>query len=251
MIKIVAVSDIGMVRELDEDSVAYLNTQHIYQGKSEERALLVLADGMGGHSAGEIASRLALNAVFESLENLLKADKMEGGVIKEEIRKAYFAAESKIKKWSEEHGISSMGTTLVVGVILGGAVFFGNVGDSRGYIFGRDEIIQATYDDSLVFSMAENGLIPFREIRTHPKKNIITKAIGAVAIDNVQVIRYNLEKGDIVMLSCDGLWETVEEIEMFQILKSNSLEKSAEELLNLALERGATDNVSFVIAEYK
>ncbi len=251
MIKIIARSDVGKVRELDEDSVAYLNAQHIHKGKSKERALLALADGMGGHSAGEIASKLALDAVFEVLKDILKIDKIEDKIVNEQIIKAYFAAENNIREWAEEHGVSSMGTTLVIAIILDNSIFFANVGDSRGYIFGKDEIIQTTYDDSLVFSMAENGLISFRDIKIHPQKNIITKAIGAVKIDAPHIAKYNLYKGDIVLLCCDGLWETVDEMEMFHILRKNPIEKSAEKLLNLSLKRGASDNVSFVIAEYK
>lgn len=249
MIRITAVSDIGMVRDLDEDSVAYVLFKNIYKGDVEERAVMALADGMGGHAAGEIASKLALDAVILRTGSFLKLDKRDEETIEDHMKETYFLAEKNIREWSANNKIPSMGTTLVMAVMFEDSVFFANVGDSRGYIFGKDEIVHATYDDSLVFSMAENGLISFRNMKDDPQKNIITKALGPVDLDGPKITRYNLQKGDIVVLCCDGLWETVEEKEIFQIIRQNPLEDAAKKLLRLALERGASDNVSFIIAE--
>ena len=251
MINIVAKSDIGLVRDLDEDSVGFFALQEIYEGKEKDKALLALADGMGGHSAGEVASRIALETIRKSLLPLLNLEEIEDSTIKKEVVKSYLLAESNIKKWSEEKKIPSMGTTLVLSIIFDDSAFFANVGDSRAYIFSNENIIRVTYDNSLVFSLAENGVISFDDMKKHPQKNIITKAIGPVDVGEPQFIKYRLYDNDIVLLCCDGLWETVEDIEMFEILRTYPLDIAAEKLMNLALKRGADDNVSFIIAKYK
>ena len=251
--RIVAKSDIGTVRELDEDSVSFIHTEEIYEGKSREKALLILADGMGGHSAGEIASRIAMDSVKKVLFPLMieKEDISEKNEIRNKITDAYSTAERNIRAWAKQNSVPSMGTTLVISYIDGERAFFGNVGDSRAYILSENEVIRITYDDSLVFTLAEEGKIRFDEMKKHPQKNIITKAIGPVSFEKPQISRYMLKKGDIILLCCDGLWEMLDDLEIFSIIRSCSpnIEKAANELLELALARGADDNVSFIICQ--
>ena len=248
--KIVAKSDVGKVRKLDEDSVGFLHIEGIYEGNIEEKALLILADGMGGHSAGEVASRIALDSVKSTLAPMLiHKGRLKKREAEEKIAEAYSTAEKNIREWSKNNSVPSMGTTLVMAYIDGEFAFFGNVGDSRAYIISKNEVIRVTYDDSLVFSLAEEGKISFADMKLHPQKNIITKAIGPVDIERPQITRYRIQKEDIILLCCDGLWEMLDDLEIFRIVRTYDLEKASYELLKLALSRGADDNVSFVLCK--
>ena len=203
-------TDIGMVREVNQD---YVFVSDLPVGKLPN--LFVVADGMGGHKAGEFASRFTVEVVKEALAE--SSEETPEAMIIQAITSANRKLLETAKQDSRMEG---MGTTLVVATVIERTLYLANVGDSRLYLL-NDEIKQVTKDHSLVQEMVRLGGIKQEEAKNHPDKNIITRAIGAKEDVEVDFYEYRLKQGDMILMCTDGLSNMVEDGEMLHIVKGS------------------------------
>lgn len=239
MLRSYALTDIGRKRQLNQDYI-YLTENPIGNLPN----LFIVADGMGGHKAGDYASDLAVETVVGEAETSF--EKSPEKILGHAISKAN---EILRKRANEDFALSGMGTTLVAATCIGRYLEVANVGDSRLYVI-RDEIEQITEDHSLVEEMVRMGGIGREEARNHPDKNIITRAVGAR--DDVEVDFFNreLQTGDMVLLCSDGLTNMVDDETICRILKNGkSLRDRVEELVETANVNGGRDNISVIVIE--
>ena len=233
--KVVSATNIGNYRKNNEDSY-YLN---------ESKKLYVLADGMGGHLAGERASNMATEIVAKDFEDGKKIASIENAI--EILSSSIRDANKKIYDSSQENeNYRGMGTTLSCGIILDNVLIYSNVGDSRIYRINKD-IEQITKDDSFVNYLMEIGEITEEEAKNHPKKNVLTKALGTTSDIEVIVNTLNIKDNDIFLFCSDGLTNMVPDEEIFKIVKENSPEDARDKLLDLALKNGGMDNITFIL----
>lgn len=231
-------TDVGMIREVNQDYVFASDTPI-----GSLPNLLVIADGMGGHKAGEYASRLAVEVVKQEVaeDTEENPEAMLKGAIISANRKLLEAAKQDAR-------LSGMGTTIIVATVIGQALYFANVGDSRLYLLNED-IRQLSRDHSLVQEMLRLGGINQEEAKHHPDKNIITRAVGAKAKLEVDFFEYRLKKGDIILMCTDGLSNMVEDEEIFRIVKSSrDVVEAVERLIEKANSNGGSDNIGVIVA---
>ena len=239
--KFYAIPDIGRKRELNEDYI-YTSGQPIGALPN----LFIVADGMGGHKAGDYASMHTVDRFVEVIRELGE----EHGV-QDAINEAVTAANAYIYQRSRENSnLSGMGTTLVLASCIGNEAIVANIGDSRLYLVNDDAMTQITRDHSLVEEMVTLGGIDREMARNHPDKNIITRAVGVkekVAADFFEV---DLTKGDKLLLCSDGLTNMLRDEEIYQIIPNNKeLEQAAKALVDAANENGGRDNIAVVLVE--
>lgn len=238
--KFYAITDIGRKRELNEDYI-YTSGQPIGALPN----LFIVADGMGGHKAGDYASMHTVDRFVEVIRELGE----EHGV-QDAINEAVTAANAYIYQRSRENSnLSGMGTTLVLATCIGNEAIVANIGDSRLYLV-NGAMTQITRDHSLVEEMVTLGGIDREMARNHPDKNIITRAVGVkekVAADFFEV---DLTKGDKLLLCSDGLTNMLRDEEIYQIIQDNKeLEQAAKALIDAANENGGRDNIAVVLVE--
>ncbi|MBQ7656981.1 MAG: Stp1/IreP family PP2C-type Ser/Thr phosphatase [Clostridia bacterium] len=219
---------------------------------SNQDALLVLpgvygvygvADGMGGHKAGDVASKMAVSVVERLLRNQAPSPKLLQSAIEEANALIY-------EEQLNNPDYSGMGTTMTLIWEDDDRVLLGHVGDSRAYRVRKKSISQVSRDHSMVAEMVRKGLITEEEARVHPYRNIITRALGTAETIEVDVEELDKQPGDLYLLCSDGLSEYIRDEEMLYLLRKHpSLEEAADVLLNLALEGGGRDNISVVLAE--
>lgn len=232
-------TDIGMVREVNQD---YVYVSDLPVGKLPN--LFIVADGMGGHKAGEYASRFTVEVVKDEL-----AKSMEDGP-EAMIRQAITSANQRLLETARQDSkLEGMGTTLVVATVIERTLYFANVGDSRLYLLNND-IKQVSKDHSLVQEMVRLGGIKQEDAKNHPDKNIITRAIGAKEQVEVDFYEYRLKKGDMIIMCTDGLSNMVEDTEILHIVKgSRDIVEAVEGLINKANENGGKDNIGIVAVD--
>ena len=232
-------TDIGMVREVNQD---YVFVSDLPVGKLPN--LFVVADGMGGHKAGEFASRFTVEVVKEALAE--SSEETPEAMIIQAITSANRKLLETAKQDSRMEG---MGTTLVVATVIERTLYLANVGDSRLYLL-NDEIKQVTKDHSLVQEMVRLGGIKQEEAKNHPDKNIITRAIGAKEDVEVDFYEYRLKQGDMILMCTDGLSNMVEDGEMLHIVKgSRDVVEAVEGLIERANQNGGKDNIGIVAVD--
>lgn len=238
MIKMAALTDVGKRREINQD-VVYATDQTL--GKLPN--LFIVADGMGGRNAGDYASRCAVGAIVSTVDNTLEENPTTI------LRDSIVTANALVKRQAETNiHYTGMGTTVVAATFLGHKMYVANVGDSRLYIFSKDEIRQVTTDHSLVEEMIRMGGLNRKDARNHPDKNIITRAVGVKDYVKVDCFQEEVFPGDVILLCSDGLSNMLEDEEMAEIvLKSESLEQGVQELVNMANDRGGLDNISAIL----
>lgn len=232
-------TDIGMVREVNQD---YVYVSDLPVGNLPN--LFIVADGMGGHKAGEFASRFTVEVVKDEL-----AKSTEEGP-EAMIRQAITSANQRLLETAKQDSkLEGMGTTLVVATVIERTLYFANVGDSRLYLLNND-IKQVSKDHSLVQEMVRLGGIKQEDAKNHPDKNIITRAIGAKEQVEVDFYEYRLKKGDIVLMCTDGLSNMVEDTEILHIVKgSRDIVEAVEGLINKANGNGGKDNIGIVAVD--
>lgn len=237
--KISSLTDIGTTREMNQD---YLYSSEESVGKLPN--LFLVADGMGGHKAGEFASRYVVEHIVRSIKGS-KAEEAVG-ILSESIE----TANRKLKEYADAHQqMRGMGTTIVAAVIQGRTLLVANVGDSRLYIVG-DEITQVTQDHSLVQEMVRLGQMDPQSAKNHPDKNIITRAVGVSEKVKIDIFERQLRAGEYIILCSDGLTNMVEDSVILQILHgAGSLSDKAERLIELANKNGGKDNITVIIIE--
>lgn len=239
VLKTFSITDIGKKRKVNQD---YVYTSEKPIGNLPN--LFVVADGMGGHNAGDFASRLTVETLIAEIGTSFEKNPVKI------LGKAIEIANDVIrKKASEVPDMEGMGTTLVAATCLGRYLHVANVGDSRLYVVGK-EIRQITRDHSLVEEMVRIGTITHAEARNHPDKNIITRAIGAAAEVEPDFFTVELEEGDVVLMCSDGLTNMLEDEEIRMILNSGrDIVEQAQALVDAANVNGGRDNISVVLIE--
>lgn len=230
-------SDIGKVRKINEDSLGFYETQNF--------KLYIVSDGMGGHNAGEIASKLAVDSVIEYIKTYTIIENLERVLIDSieySNKKIYEVSKSK-------QSLNGMGTTVTACLLQDGKMAIANVGDSRCYVIDKNGIVQVTKDHSLVQELVDNGSITQQEAQLHPNKNIITRALGTAP--EVKVDTYLLDLNNIckVILCTDGLSNSITPSEMLDTLYSTGMEKACKELVELSKQRGGRDNITVIVFE--
>lgn len=239
MLKTFSITDIGKKRQLNQD---YVYTSEMPIGNLPN--VFIVADGMGGHNAGDYASKYTVETIVQEIsvaqeDNPVTIIKNAIGIANEHIR----------QKAEEDERLYGMGTTLVVATCMGNMLQVANVGDSRLYVV-NDRITQITRDHSLVEEMVRLGGIDRETARSHPDKNIITRAIGASETVKVDFFTVKLQKGDIVLMCSDGLTNMLEDEEIRMILNGQrDIVEKAEELVRAANNNGGKDNIAVVLIE--
>ena len=224
---------IGLVRASNQDALL------LQPGKY---GLYGVADGMGGHKGGDIASMMAVSLVKRFLSDVKPTH--------EQLRKGIEEANQMIyEEQLYRSDLDGMGTTLTVIWEDKNRILLGHVGDSRAYLLRDLTLRQDSQDHSMVAEMVRDGLITEEEARRHPYRNIITRALGTDETVDVDVTEIEKRAGDIYLICSDGLSEYVREEQMRQLLLEHGLEEAADLMLNLALKGGGRDNISLVIAE--
>ena len=237
--KAFAATDVGKVREVNQDCV-FSSTGPVGCLPN----LFIVADGMGGHKAGDIASRLTVDSVVDKLSKINSKDYIS--VITDTIIKVN---KEVIDKAAESQDYAGMGTTLVVATVFDNILKVANVGDSRLYVVGED-IIQITRDHSLVEEMVINGQLDRADARVDKRKNIITRAIGGESKVEAEMFSVELKPEDKILMCSDGLSNMVDDAEILEIInREPDIKKAARMLIDAANENGGKDNISVVIVE--
>lgn len=223
-------TDVGKVRANNQDAPIV----------SEKLRLYGVADGMGGHKGGEVASTSARDDLLRELEGKTPSVAALSGAIEEVNRQIYHQQE-------HDDALTGMGTTLSVLWMSDNFVYIGHVGDSRVYLLRDGEFKQMTLDHSLVEQLVREGVLTEEEAQNHPMRNIITRAIGTDESVEVDVVVEERRKGDLWLACSDGLHGLVDDRQMRDALRQYVPEKAADVLLKAALDAGGRDNVTLVI----
>ena len=240
MIKAYAKSDVGKVREINEDSF-YISDS------LDEVQLYMLADGMGGYKGGEIASKLAIQSAKNYIENNFKQiEKDRESIIQLLGSSMEYANMIVYEKSKENKELEGMGTTLDICLIYNNRVFIGHVGDSRVYRIRKEFMRKLTQDHSYVQKLVKDGTITKEEAVHHPQKNMLMKALGCNAFVEPDVMVKGFLKDDILIMNSDGLTNMVSQDDMFREAKKN-IEQAPKELVKLANENGGYDNITVIV----
>ena len=238
-------TDVGKVRTIDEDSILAADLSFGVNSKSNKFLLLAVADGMGGHAKGEEASKIALNAIARAVIPELFNDTPFTELLEKGIQNANQDILDYTAKYPESSG---MGTTSVCAVVKGNEVHLANVGDSRAYVVSDDEIRGVTKDHSYVQALVDEGKITQAEAREHPKKNIITKAVGISPSVEADKSILTLGSDESLLLCCDGVIAHLTDEDIHKIINDSPDPQSAcQKIVDTANERGGSDNISLII----
>lgn len=240
MLEAYSVTDVGRKRQLNQD---YVFSSAKPMGNMPN--LFVVADGMGGHNAGDYASKCTTETVVGAIRNSFEKNPT---II---IKNAIAAANKKIREdAAANENLFGMGTTLVVATVIGNYLQVANVGDSRLYIIGKRGIRQITTDHSLVEEMIRLGGLAREDARKHPDKNIITRAIGAKDTVEADFFTEELHPGDIILMCSDGLTNMLEDREIEQIVRDDELQEliqKGDALIKAANNHGGKDNIAVIL----
>jgi PPM family protein phosphatase len=246
-LRVVVLSDLGNIRKNNEDIGMFFRIADS-EVALQKGYLLVVADGMGGHEAGEVASRIAAETVSEYYFNTEASLSIE-----KSLTKSLAAANKRIYNMSAANKMyKGMGTTCTCVAVVGDAIYFGHVGDSRAYLIKANQSIeQITTDHTYVQELVKNGEISIEEAAHHPKRNILTNAMGTKpdTMIDTGMHQTKLGEGDRILLCSDGLYEYVKDDEMVSILLNRNLHEAAAIFIQEAKKRGGHDNITVVLAE--
>lgn len=238
--RVFAKSDIGKAREMNQDS--YYASQ-----PSENVGLYIVADGMGGYKGGEIASRLAITSAKNYIETNFSKIEHNKEELQELIKNAIEYANMVVyEKSKEDNELEGMGTTIEVVLAYNDRVYIGHIGDSRIYRIRKDIIRKLTVDDSYVQKLVKDGTITKEEALHHPKKNMLTKALGCTSFVEPIVTVKGFLKDDIIVITSDGLTNMVSDEIIYEIV-TKDIEKASDELIKVANDAGGLDNITVVI----
>jgi serine/threonine protein phosphatase PrpC len=239
-IEVASVSDVGCLRDNNEDSYLYWEPSDDREFERKGR-LAVIADGMGGYEGGQEASRLAVQTIREVYDNLVQDDPQAP------LLEAFAIAHDRIQAYALRHPeLHGMGTTCTALVIRGRQLFFAHVGDSRLYLVRGASISRLTRDHSYVARLVESGIVRPEDAEKHPQRHILTAALGSgveVAVDGPEKA-VALQDGDDLLLCTDGLWGVVSEEELRSSATNNAPAEACAALVKLALQRGGPDNIT-------
>ena len=240
MIKAYAKSDVGKVREMNQDYYYISNSL-------DEVQLYILADGMGGYNGGEIASKIAVETAKNYIENNFKEiEKDRDSIIQLLGSSMEYANMVVYEKSQEKPELHGMGTTLEICLIYNNKVYIGHIGYSRIYRIRKEFIIKLTQDHSYVQKLVKEGKITKEQAEVHPQKNMLTRALGCNAFVEPDVMVKGFLKDDILVMCSDGLTNMVKTEIIYQEASKN-IEQAPKELVRIANENGGKDNVTVVI----
>ena len=236
----VAMTDIGRKRKVNQD---YVYASDLPVGNLPN--LYIVADGMGGHKAGDLASSYAVQTIVESIEK--STETRPALILQKAVR---YASYRLFEKAAEREEYQGMGTTLVVLTVYGNEALAVNIGDSRLYEISGGEIVQISEDHSLVAELVRKGELSPVEARRHPDKNIITRALGIQDEAQLDLFPFHVEPGDRYLLCSDGLSNMVEDTELCRIIsQEKDLSEIGAELILTANGNGGLDNIAVVLVE--
>lgn len=236
-----AMTDVGLARVLNEDNWGWIQLR-------EDVFLYVVADGMGGHDSGEVASEVATNTLCRvARERFAKLQNVTAETMENILDEAFQEANNTVKSTAEARG-NDMGTTLVAFMVCGNVGLMANVGDSRGYLFRDGELHTVSKDHSLVAKMVEQGRITAEEARTHPHSNILLRTVGTERNVEIDIFQVELQPGDRILMNSDGLWGEVEDSQITELMAQYEDPRvCARELVRAAHHGGGKDNVTLLI----
>ena len=243
--KIGMLTDVGQVRTVDEDSILAADLSFGVNSESSKFLLLAVADGMGGHAKGEEASKIALNAIARAVI----PDLLNNTPFTKILEKGIQNANQDILDYTAKNPeASGMGTTSVCAVVKDNQIHLANVGDSRAYRVSDDEICRVTKDHSYVQALIDEGEITEEQAREHPRKNEITRAVGIMPSIEVDTMKLTLDSDESLLLCCDGVIAHLSDDDIHKIVRDSADPQTAcQEIVDLANERGGSDNISLII----
>ena len=260
-------TDTGQLRDLNQDSVlAFVRPPEL----GEPLGLFVVADGMGGHQAGEVASQLAVNTIREKLAFMLEQDDSAATVLLDtadntddipsesiglarRLKLAVEDANKAIFEYAQRNPgtAGNLGCTVTCAIVSGNKLVIANVGDSRTYRMSGGVLSQLTSDHSYVWDLVQEGHILSDEIYDHPHRNVITRALGSQEKVPVDLLSDKLEPGDRLLLCSDGVWEMIrDQHEIAELLQVDELETAVNQFVEKANYYGGTDNIGVVVVEF-
>ena len=244
--------DTGQERDHNEDSLATVHMQQASEDDAKSVDIVAVADGMGGHSHGEIASKLAVRtAIRKVMDDIVEHDDDMPVNYRSWLESATRIANRVVYKTAESRD-SNMGTTLVLAVVAGNKLHVANVGDSRAYVITDKSIRQITKDHSMLRAMLESGAYDERQIEQSPFKHALTQAIGQAEPIEIDTFTEKLPDGSYVLLCSDGLWGEVDESEIFKIVQeAESVQAACEALVKAANSAGGSDNIAVVLVRVR
>ena len=243
--KIGMLTDVGQVRTVDEDSILAADLSFGVNSESSKFLLLAVADGMGGHAKGEEASKIALNAIAGAVIPDLLNNTPFTKILEKGIQNAN---QDILDHTAENPEASGMGTTSVCAVVKDNQIHLANVGDSRAYRVSDDEICRVTKDHSYVQALIDEGDITEEQAREHPRKNEITRAVGIMPSIEVDTMKLTLDSDESLLLCCDGVIAHLSDDDIHKIIRDSPDPQTAcQEIVDLANERGGSDNISLII----
>lgn len=235
-------TDVGKVREINEDNYCIMN---------EGLEMYMVADGMGGHNGGEVASSIAIDIIREHIIKYIsgESEDLEEQGIKGILFEAFNRANKEILSRGEvDEECDGMGTTATLVLRVKDQLYIGHIGDSRAYLIRKGQIRQITQDHSLVAELVRQGSISEREAMKHPQKNIITRALGTDENIKVDIFNTDIQDEDILVLCTDGLSNFVDKYEIEKIvLETEDCQECCRELVALANQRGGFDNITVIV----
>lgn len=236
-------TDPGKIREHNEDSVTALKN-------ASGEILMAVADGMGGHRGGEIASSIAISHIGKRFSGISSIGNKEDAI--NWIKDVVSEANVLIYKYTSENPESTgMGTTLVLSVLTKNFLLFGNIGDSSGYVFRNEKLHKVTTDHTLVNLLVKSGELTEEEAKNHPRKNVLMKALGATTKVEMDIIEVESDV-DGIMLCSDGLTNMLDDEQIAKVLsENNSIEEKLNKLIVKCNNRGGTDNISVAYLDMK
>ena len=237
--KAYSITDVGMVRKTNQDYVfCYDNLL------GQLPNLFLVADGMGGHQAGDYASRYCVESIAASVKN--SKTKSPIGILDEAIHTANLAV---FRQAESDPSLYGMGTTIVAATVIGSELYVANIGDSRAYLI-RDGIRQITEDHSWVEEMVRKGELERKDARTHKNKNVITRAIGTDALVQADFFQLSVQENDILLMCTDGLTNMLEDDAILEIIsEASTVEAMGKELVEAANANGGKDNIGIVLVQ--
>ena len=239
-----SVTDIGKIRENNEDSFLELNVDN----SNDKLLLLVVADGMGGHQAGEVASKTVVNSIEDYFKD--NGNNFEDDILGSLKNSIIIANKNVIQATVDKEELKGMGSTCTAMLIQNNKTFLAHVGDSRAYLVRDKKITQLTKDHTLAEKMLDSGIISKEEAKTSPHRNMLIKAVGIS--DDIEVETYDpftANQGDVYLLCSDGLTEYIDEEEICSILTIYEPEEACKLLVNIANKRGGKDNITVQITK--
>jgi serine/threonine protein phosphatase PrpC len=239
-IETASLTDVGLQRENNEDSLLYWEPDTDQEFRRKGR-LAIVADGMGGYEGGQEASRIAVESVRHLYDRDFAGDPQTA------LLHAFLAAHATIQRYAfEHHEFYGMGTTCTALAIVDRKLYFAHVGDSRLYLVRGESISRLTRDHSYVGRLVENGIVRSEDAESHPQRHILTAALGSgnEILPQVSEQPVTLEEDDVLILCSDGLWGVVGDQDLARAARTRPLADACMKLVRMALERGGPDNVT-------